>query len=194
MASGQRLFLLTIIALNSLGLVIENTFTTPNNGKLNLFQVADFLQYVVDINQYGLDLGGITTLTFEAKACGDANTIMSNSDNGNSSKPIYEFIIGGWENQKSAILRRNDDSLTQSSQQVVIFNTPDICKCDEYRQFWISANNGVLMMGKGLIVGINVIAEWTDPDPFTVKSIGIITWGGIGEWKVQLEGNIVSFS
>ncbi|XP_071150577.1 C3 and PZP-like alpha-2-macroglobulin domain-containing protein 8 [Mytilus edulis] len=194
MASGQRLFLLTIIALNSLGLVIENTFTTPNNGKLNLFQVADFLQYVVDINQCGLDLGGITTLTFEAKACGDANTIMSNSDNGNSSKPIYEFIIGGWENQKSAILRRNDDSLTQSSQQVVIFNTPDICKCDEYRQFWISANNGVLMMGKGLIVGINVIAEWTDPDPFTVKSIGIITWGGIGEWKVQLEGNIVSFS
>ena len=161
---------------------------------MNLFQVADFLQYVVDINQYGLDLGGITTLTFEAKACRDANTIMSNSDNGNSSKPIYEFIIGGWGNQKSAILRRNDDSLTQSSQQVVIFDTPDICKCDEYRQFWISANNGVLMMGKGLIVGINVIAEWTDPDPFTVKSIGIITWGGIGEWKVQLEGNIVSFS
>ncbi|XP_071150572.1 C3 and PZP-like alpha-2-macroglobulin domain-containing protein 8 [Mytilus edulis] len=194
MASGQRLFLLTIVALKTLGLVIENTFTTPNNGKLNLFEVADFLQYVVDINQYGLDLSGITTLTFEAKACRDANTIMSNSDNGNSSKPIYEFIIGGWENQKSAILRRNDDSLTKSSQQVVIFNTPDICKCDEYRQFWISANNGVLMMGKGLIVGINVIAEWTDPDPFTVKSIGIITWGGIGEWKVQLEGNIVSFS
>ncbi|VDI58630.1 Hypothetical predicted protein [Mytilus galloprovincialis] len=100
MASGQRLFLLTIVALKTLGLVIENTFTTPNNGKLNLFQVADFLQYVVDINQYGLDLGGITTLTFEAKACRDANTIMSNSDNGNSSKPIYEFIIGGWAKSK----------------------------------------------------------------------------------------------
>ncbi|VDI82137.1 Hypothetical predicted protein [Mytilus galloprovincialis] len=112
---------------------------------------------------------------------------MSNSDDGNSSKPIYDFIIGGWYNQKSAIGRRNDDSLTPDSKQRNTFNTPDICQCDEYRPFWISTTNGVLMMGKGLIVGINVIAEWTDLNPFTIRSIGIYTnWGTIGEWKVQI--------
>ncbi|CAG2241719.1 unnamed protein product [Mytilus edulis] len=187
MASGQKLFLLSIVALKTLGLVIENTFTTPNIGYKSLFDIADYMQYLVDINKNGLDLSGITTLTFKVKACHDASIIMSNSDDGNSSKPFYDFIIGGWYNQKSAIGRRNDDSLTPGSKQKKIFITPDICQCDEYRPFWISTTNGVLMMGKGLIVGINVIAEWTDLNPFTIRSIGIYTnVGTIGEWKVQI--------
>lgn len=171
-----------------IGLVIENTFTTPKIGYRNFFNTANFLRYVVDINKYGLDLSGITTLTFEAKACGAVSIIMSNSDDGDSSKPMYGFIIGGWANRKSSIRKRNDNSLTPGSGQSVDFDTPDLCKCDEYRPFWISAINGVLMIGKGLIVGINVIAEWTDPYPFTVRSIGIYTnQNGIGEWKVQIE-------
>ncbi|CAC5411660.1 unnamed protein product [Mytilus coruscus] len=188
MVFGQRLFLLSIVALKTLGLVIENTFTTPKIGYRSFFHTADFLQYVVDINKNGLDLSGIETLTFEVKACQSVTIIMSNSDDGDSSKPMYEFIIGGWSNLKSAIRRRNDDSLTPGSQHSVKFYTPDLCKCDEYRPFWISAINGVLMIGKGLIVGINVIAEWTDPYPFTVRSIGIYTnHNTIGEWKVQIE-------
>ncbi|XP_071138508.1 uncharacterized protein [Mytilus edulis] len=140
------------------------------------------MQYEVNINKYDLDLSGITTLTFEVKACQDATIVMSNSDDGNSSMPMYQFIFCGWENEKSAI-RKQD--------QGVEVNTLGVCKCDEYRSFWIS---GDLRIGKGLNVGINVIAEWTDPDPFTIRSIGIYTWGGTGEWKVQLEGNIVFFS
>ncbi|XP_063436276.1 uncharacterized protein LOC134717681 [Mytilus trossulus] len=113
---------------------------------------------------------------------------MSNSDDEDSSKSMYNFIIGGWTNLKSAIQRRNDDSLTPGSQQSVLYDTPDVCKCDEYRPFWISAIHGVIMMGKGLIVGRNVIAELTDPNPFTVRSIGIYTnWENLGEWKVQIE-------
>ncbi|CAC5422585.1 unnamed protein product [Mytilus coruscus] len=81
---------------------------------------------------------------------------MSNSDDGDSSKPMYGFIIGGWANRKSAIRKRNDNSLTPGSEQSVTFDTPDLCKCDEYRPFWISAINGVLMIGKGLIVGSSI--------------------------------------
>ena len=172
-----------------IGLVIENTFTTPKIEYQNFFRTADFLQYVVDINKNGLDLTGITTITFEVEACLAVSIIMSNSDNGDSSKPMYNFIIGGYQNQKSAIQRRNDDSLTPGSRQSVLYDTPDVCKCDEYRPFWISAVNGVIMMGKGLIVGRNVIAELTDPNPFTVRSIGLYTnRDNIGEWKVQIEG------
>ncbi|CAG2220175.1 unnamed protein product [Mytilus edulis] len=113
---------------------------------------------------------------------------MSNSDDGDSSKPMYSFIMGGGKNIRSGFQRRNDDSLTLASQETVHYDTPDVCSCDEYRPFWISAINGDLMIGKGLIVGINVIAEWTDPNPFIVRSIGLFTSQQIlGEWKVQIE-------
>ena len=174
-----------------IGLVIENTFTTPKIAYKSFVHIADFLQYVVDINKHGLDLSGITTLTFTVKACHGVKIIMSNSDDGDSSKPMYSFIMGGEKNLRSGFQRRNDDSLTLASQQTVHYDTPDVCSCDEYRPFWISAINGVLMIGKGLIVGINVIAEWTDQNPFTIRSIGIYTnWETIGEWKVQIGGNI----
>ncbi|XP_063411210.1 uncharacterized protein LOC134694143 [Mytilus trossulus] len=188
MASGQKSFLLSIVALKTLGLVIEHTFTTPKIGHIHLLTIADVWQHVADINQYGLDISGITTLTFEVKACKDVNIIMSNSDDGNSSKPIYQFIIGGWGNKKSAIQRRRDYPLTNGSFQAFKFDTSDLCNCAEYRPFWISTTNGVLMIGKGLIVGTNVIAEWTDPNPFTVRRIGIYTnIGEAGVWKVQIE-------
>ncbi|VDI35260.1 Hypothetical predicted protein [Mytilus galloprovincialis] len=188
MASRQRLFLLSIVTLKTLGLVIENTFTTPQIRHIKLLSFADVWQYAVDINQYGLDLSGITTLTFEVKACNDVTIIMSNSDDGNSSKPIYQFIIGGWRNKISAIQRRSYYSLTQDAYQTFKFNTLGLCQCAEYRPFWISTKNGVLMIGKGFIIGTNVVAEWTDPNPFTVRRIGIYTniWR-TGVWKVQIE-------
>lgn len=160
-------------------MVIKNIFTTPNIRHLNLIK----MQNVVNINKYDLNLSGITTLTLEVKACREASFIMSNSDDGNFSMPMYQFIIGGWENKKSAIRKQN---------QGVEVNTLGVCKCDEYQSFWISTTNGDLMIGKGLIVGFNVIAEWTDPYPFMVRSIGLFTNKQIiGEWKVQMEGKII---
>ncbi|CAG2190043.1 unnamed protein product [Mytilus edulis] len=195
MAFGQRFFLLSIVALKTLGLVIENTFTTPNIGTKDFFYLVDFWQYVVDVNKYGLDLTGITTLTFEVMACGEASIVMSNSEVGDPKKPMYDFIIGGENNQKSFLRRRKDDSLTARSKQTVFYHTPDVCKCDEYRPFWIRAIDGILSIGEGRIVGMNLIAEFYYPPPFTVRAIGIYTnQENVGEWKVQLEGKIVSFS
>ncbi|VDI17600.1 Hypothetical predicted protein, partial [Mytilus galloprovincialis] len=183
-----RLFLLlSIVALKTLGLVIEHSFTTPKIGFKSFVHIADFWQYVVDINKHGLDLSGITTLTFKVKACHGVRIIMSNSDDGDSSKPMYNFEIGSNKNQRSGFQRRNDDSLTLASKKTVFYDTPGVCSCDEYRPFWISVINGVLMIGKGLIVGINVIAEWIDPNPFIIRSIGLITGQTLGEWKVQIE-------
>ncbi|VDI18417.1 Hypothetical predicted protein [Mytilus galloprovincialis] len=144
--------------------------------------------YVVDVNKYGLDLTGITTLTFEVMACGEASIVMSNSEVGDPKKPMYDFIIGGENNQKSFLRRRKDDSLTARSKQTVFYHTPDVCKCDEYRPFWIRAIDGDLWIGEGRIVGMNVTAEFYYPPPFTVRAIGIYTnQENVGEWKVQLE-------
>ena len=127
------------------------------------------------------------------KACGEASIVMSNSEVGDPKKPMYNFIIGGENNTKSAIRRRLDDSLTGTSQRMILFPTSDVCKCDEYRPFWISAINGELRIGKGRIVGMDAIAGFNYPH-FTVRGIGIYTnQEYIGEWKVQIEGKIVSF-
>ncbi|VDI45172.1 Hypothetical predicted protein [Mytilus galloprovincialis] len=178
--------------MKTLGVVIENTFTTPKTDFKNFYRIPDYLQYVVDINKYGLDLSGITTLTFEVKACHAVKIVMSNSDEGDSSKPMYNIFICGGQNRRSGFQRRNDDSLTPDTEFNVAYDTLDLCSCDEYRPFWVSATNGDLMIGKGLIVGFNVIAEWTDPYPFMVRSIGLFTNQQIiGEWKVQMEGKII---
>ncbi|XP_063431727.1 uncharacterized protein LOC134714418 [Mytilus trossulus] len=185
MAFGQRVFLLSIVALKTLGLVIENAFTTPIIEHKNFFTLPDIWQYAVDVNKYGLDLTGITTMTIEVKACQDASIIMSNSDDGDPKKPMYHFVIGGWNNNQSGIQRREDDTLLPvDSRQNHQFLTPEVCNCSEYRPFWISAIKGDLRIGIGLIVGINDIAEWTDPHPFTIRGIGIYTnIKHIGDWK-----------
>jgi hypothetical protein len=44
----------------------------------------------------------------------------------------------------------------------------------------------------GNTVHVNVIGDWVDPFPFTVRSIGIsTTWGSTGKWKIQIKGRII---
>ncbi|XP_063436197.1 uncharacterized protein LOC134717633 [Mytilus trossulus] len=185
---SQILLLLSIVTMKTLGVVIENTFTTQKTAFQNFYPNPDYLQYVVYINKYGLDLSGFTTITFEVKACHAVKIVLSNSDDGDSSKPMYNVFICGAQNQRSGFQRRNDDPLSPDSQINVSFDTLDLCSCNEYRPFWVSAINGDLKTGTGLVVGTNVIAECTDPYPFRIRSIGLFTNQQIlGEWRVQLE-------
>ncbi|CAG2197162.1 NUP49 [Mytilus edulis] len=124
-------------------------------------------------------------LTFEVKACKHVALYASSSDNKDSTKPLYEIAIGAAHDTRTFIRRRNDASLQESSRVTKQQYIENMLNCSEYRPFWISWEAGIIIVGSGNVVGDNVIVSWIDPNPFIVKSLGILTLDmEVGEWKV----------
>ena len=150
---------------------------------------ANILDYMVDLSSYRMDVLPARFLTFEVKACKHVALYASSSDNKNSTKPLYEIAIGSHHNTRTHVRRRNDASLQASSRITKQSDTQNILNCNAYRPFWISWEAGSIMVGSGNVVGENVIVSWINPDPFSVKSLGIVTLDNVdGEWKVFIPG------
>ncbi|CAC5399918.1 unnamed protein product [Mytilus coruscus] len=146
---------------------------------------ANILDYMVDLSFYRMDVLPARCLTFEVKACKHVALYASSSDNKDSTKPLYEIALGSHHDTRTYIRRRNDASLQTSSRITEQSYTDNVLNCGEYRPFWISWEAGSIMVGSGNVVGDNVIVSWIDPDPFIVKSLGILTLDKeVGEWKV----------
>ncbi|XP_063447519.1 C3 and PZP-like alpha-2-macroglobulin domain-containing protein 8 [Mytilus trossulus] len=142
---------------------------------------------MVDLSFYRMDVLPTRFLTFEVKACFGAKFYASSSDTKDSTKPLYEIAIGSHHNERTIVRRRNDASLQASSRITEQSDTQNVLSCNENRPFWISWEAGSIMVGSGNRVGENVLVSLTDPDPFTVKVLGIMTGSKvIGEWKVYI--------
>lgn len=91
--------------------------------------------------------------------------------------PMYEFIIGGWENTQSVIryCRQKPDKVTVP--------TPGIMNANEFRKLLIEWRCGRLLV-RDKVSGA-VIMEWVDPSPFPVTHFGVRTgYGARGNWKI----------
>ena len=63
-------------------------------------------------------------------------------------------------------------------------DTPGILSCDEYREFWVSWDQGTIAFGTGLGPGSYTVASWTDPHYYVVNSIGVTTGDSdYGYWR-----------
>ncbi|CAG2207815.1 unnamed protein product [Mytilus edulis] len=88
---------------------------------------------------------------------------------------------------------RNDDSLGLSSFFTVNpdhqnIGTQNSLSCSDYKDFWISWLDGHIKIGSGSTLFDNVFADWRDPVPIEVKSIGLLTfWVQTGEWRIHVE-------
>ncbi|XP_066266629.1 uncharacterized protein [Branchiostoma lanceolatum] len=90
---------------------------------------------------------------------------------------MYEIVIGGWNNTKSAI-RRSKGGTDRA------FNaTPGILSSTESRGFWIAWTvDGSISVGRQ--EETRPFLQWTDPDPLEVAYAGYTTgWGSTGEWR-----------
>ena len=48
-------------------------------------------------------------------------------------------------------------------------------------QLWADALDGLVRLGRGDIVGENLIIEWQDPNPHVATRVGLMTgWGATG--------------
>ncbi|XP_076164565.1 uncharacterized protein LOC143145254 isoform X2 [Ptiloglossa arizonensis] len=95
------------------------------------------------------------------------------------SSPMYEIMLGGWENTGSCIRydRKQPDK--------VRVNTPNLLNEYETKKFTISWLSGLIRVRAGDHNG-PVIMEWQDPKPFGVSYVGVRTgWGATGNWKLR---------
>ncbi|XP_035695721.1 uncharacterized protein LOC118429347 [Branchiostoma floridae] len=127
--------------------------------------------------RYRWDLPRLTghRFTFEVKATNDVHVALSsqNQDLAN----MYEIVIGGWSNRKSAIRRRKQGTNRGTTW------TSGINSKTEYRKFWITwSPDGTIAVGRG--GETQSFMQWTDPDPLPINYAGYTTgWGSTGLWR-----------
>ena len=103
------------------------------------------------------------------------------------SDEFYEIVIGGWGNTKNAIRRKTLNTLHGPAG--VTESTEGILNHNENRPFWADALNGLVRLGKGDILGQNIVMQWQDPKPIIPNSIGFMTgWGASGDWNIKSQG------
>ena len=74
----------------------------------------------------------------------------------NGPNEMYEIVIGGWDNSQSVIRRGSQDSNKD------LKATLNILKSNEDRSFWADAKNGLVRVGKGKVIGYNIVMKWQD--------------------------------
>ncbi|CAC5408476.1 unnamed protein product [Mytilus coruscus] len=181
--------------LNFAGTDLHIYFPSPNAGYLDAkLKSRNILDYVVKLRNYGITaVDEMSSLKVQIKSCKDGVVFLSSSELMDSAEPFYEIVFGAYTNTRTYLLKRNNDSLLQSSMTEVFqggLPTEEIntLNCLEFRPFWINWSGGHIKIGRGSTLGVNMFVEWEDPSPSEVRSIGICTWwGNTGEWKIYIE-------
>jgi len=117
---------------------------------------------------------------FKVRACNDAHITLS-SDGSFDADYSYEIVLSGWLNQRSVIRRCHqcDESVSVDTQQLL--------SCNDYRQFWISWDNGMVSVGIGWNIGVQIFMEWLIEDQFIIpiNFVSLSTgWDSDGDWMV----------
>ena len=94
---------------------------------------------------------------------------------------MYEIVLGGWGNTKSAIRKSS-----QGSNVVEVDGA--ICDPDEYVTVTVSIVNGdTIRVALGDDPNANIFMTWEDPVPhWKVNYIAVMTgWGSTGLWQLD---------
>ncbi|XP_015586318.1 uncharacterized protein LOC107263519 isoform X1 [Cephus cinctus] len=118
-------------------------------------------------------------VSIEVKAKSNAHIALTNAKGETS--PMYEIMIGGWENSAS-VIRYN-----RTQPDKVRVDTKGILNSNEYKKFSISWLDGHIVVKTGNQSG-PVLLDWHDPNPIGVSYIGVRTgWGSTGNWNLRFE-------
>ena len=92
----------------------------------------------------------------------------------------YEIVLSGWDGTQSVIRE------AAQGENHATLDTTGIIDENDSRQFWASAANGVIRLGRGNVVGFNVLLQWQDPDAvLDLHWAAVATgWGSDGDWTV----------
>jgi hypothetical protein len=124
---------------------------------------------------------GKGSISFEAKGNNDLFIAFSSIPFKvrNTDTSIYETVIGGWDNSKTVIrIRSLDKSVAETESPDTLVNPI------KFQRYWVSVNNGKVVVGKDDLDEKNKVFEWTDPYPIKdVAYVGISNWNAPAEFK-----------
>lgn len=117
------------------------------------------------------------TITFKAIADSDIFVCFSPVNNPvrNTSTELYELVIGGWDDTKTALRIK---SLDKSAKEIP---TTDLLDPLDFRDYWIAYDNGAINFGTGTNPedDASIVFSWQDPYPDAtqpMKYIGFSNW------------------
>ncbi|XP_071124306.1 C3 and PZP-like alpha-2-macroglobulin domain-containing protein 8 [Mytilus edulis] len=122
----------------------------------------------------------------------DANVYLSSSAIMDSAMPFYDINFGAYTNTKTMLVRRTDDNLFPKPFATTWDTVIDRHRLnyEEFRDFWVSWDGGIIKHGRGSVIGVDIIGEWADSDPFPVSSIGVLnSYKTEGDWIIHTTGN-----
>ncbi len=119
---------------------------------------------------YDFRVAGRGAISFEANAIDDIYIAFSDGKEPvwGTDKQFYEIVIGDKDNSRVTLRKRSRSS------QLAFSSTPGLIPQDgKFHKYWISINNGIVLVGKGEL-GQEVLLACKDLDPLlNINSIGI---------------------
>lgn len=161
--------------------VVYSGITTTDCGSVG---TPDMLKVSKSLQAYELDVETTNSFIFEVKGFNDVGIYAMDSPNSQAANYSYRVYIGAFANTKIETDEIRDGEWFAREIQDGTYLNPN-----GFKPFWFSWANGEIQVGYGDVVGQFLILSWTDPNPFTVRGIGIGTcYGGNAEWKIKAEG------
>jgi len=128
-------------------------------------------------------IGSSDAVTFNVKARNDAHFGFIDRNG----RDYYEIALSGWGNRHTKIRRGliGDNLRAGRKWDKVGANTRGYLHGNRGRDFWASAANGYVRVGRGKKFGQSLIAEWIDSRPLDITHFAVMTgWGASGVWSV----------
>ena len=146
--------------------------TIPNFSKSTILKLDPLYNNGIAWLDQAIENPNKTTVTFRAQANNDIHVNFANREDFQKNNHTWQIVIGGANNTKSIIRKHKKDVATVNVKQ----NPNAAVSEGRYELYWISIDNGFIMVGKGF-PGENIMMYWKDPNPPNrVNRIGFSSW------------------
>ncbi|VDI49737.1 Hypothetical predicted protein [Mytilus galloprovincialis] len=154
--------------------------STLNAGNKSAQNTPHVYKYYTKLSYFGVSRVSGTFMKFQVKSCRSALVLLSVASD-LMSPDFYEIFYGGGGPTWTYVTRKDWDEAK--------FNTRDIFDCNNMLSLWLSWEYGQLKGGTGSILGQEIMFEWNDLFPLTIKGIGVMSaYGQNATWIMSSAG------
>lgn len=145
----------------------------------------DILDYTMNSDMFGSSVSDMDSYKLEVKTCESAFILLYNSITKNSSLPMYTVLLGTKGTYPEVRIGKRSDQCQHCVKSVV---NGTLLDCNFYTKLWFSWKQGLIKVGRGDVLHLDIVISWQDMSPFEVRGIGFGTrYGSTGEWILPFE-------